>query len=261
LIINHAKINQWNYYYLLPEQTLFNSLEQYRNMFFLVMLAGLIIGFLLLYILSQHNVRPFIQLGNQLKDSIIKREELQTTLDEQKPLLRNFYIRSLMLGRISSKDEMDYIKNFLNLTDYNRTYIVLYIATYPSEHQASPISAEEYAEDGALRYKYAGLYEQSIFASLQKHFGTPLYLFYPKMHNYSILLSFDNQLDKDAIHKEISRLFKEFHEEVLCHHSMWSIGGLGSKNYNLENIWKSYQQASEAVSYASNEIYYNVIMN
>ena len=244
--------NGWIYYFVLPEHTINSSLSQFRNMFLLIMAAGLCVGLLFLIFISRFNERPFIQINDQLNDSMNKARELQNSLDYQQPLMQNTFIRNLMLGRISSRDEMEYIKTYLKLTSKDRKYFVLYIVTYPSEQQYDSDMPEYTDEAGEFTFGSSLTYDTYIISCLQKHFGEPLYLFNPKKHNYAILLSQDISCNmKEDGYNIVLGKFGEFHEDLLKQYAIWTIGGIGNTNQHLENTWKSYQQAHEAVSYAS----------
>lgn len=258
----------WVYYFVLPETTISSSLSQLGNMFLFITAAGFCIGLMFLIFISRINERPVIQLNEQLHDTMDRAEELQSSLDFQQPLVRNSFIRNLMLGRISSRDEMNYIKDYLKLGDNDKLYFVLYIATYPNEEQLKGYEYAEHMEDAdGFSYANSLAYDTNIIHCLQKYFGEPLYLFTPKKHNYSILLMADfgenngekeDAVNEEKIFSEIRVKFEKLHEDLLNQHAIWIIGGLGNTNHRLENTWKSYQQAHEAVSYASSS---NLIRN
>lgn len=247
-----SSVNSWDYYYVLPLNTLYQSLASYRSMFLLVMGAGLLIGFLLICLISHRNERPFLQLGTQLQDSQTRATRLQASLDYHQPLVRSSYIRSLMLGRVSSPDEMDYIRKYLGLDSEGHSYRVLYIVTYPDDEQIETPSQESQEASGQPAGDSPPKHDSSVETCLEKHFGAPLFLFHPKVHNYAILLDIaEGDAVDDGGWQLISSRFTAFHNEMLDSFSIWTIGGLGNVNHLLENTWKSYQQASEAVSYAS----------
>lgn len=242
--------NNWIYYLLEPKSSIESVLNQYRNMFLLTIFSGLVIGIILLYLLSQRNAIPVVRLNAQLKDSIFRTHELESVIQEQQPLVRNAYIRNIMLGRISTRGEMDYIQNYLGLTQKMVKYYVLYIVSYPNETSKLDDDIASFLdESGEFIPSSIPAYNANIIACLQKYFGEPLYLFSPKQHNYAILLTVPNNED---IISTLSEKFLAFHQEMLDNYSIWTIGGIGNPNHFLGNTWKSFQQAKKAVSYASN---------
>lgn len=248
--------NKWQYYYITPPEALQNSLRQYQNMYLLVTGASLLASFLLIYFLSKRNTRPYIQLGNQLKDSLSHSQQLESALKKQQPIIRNSYIRNIMLGRISSMDEMDYIKECLNLTKTNVSYYVLYIVIYPNEQQPE---AEMPGDEPAAEVQsslYSSAYDANILCCLKKYFGEPLYLFNPKKHNYVILLCEKNDVTCEELSEKTAKTFAAFHEELLENCGIWAMAGMGNLNHLLENTWKSYQQAMESASYASSKHFF-----
>ena len=241
-------------YYALPYSSIQRNLAQFRNMFLVVICAGLLVGFLLLFFLSRHNVRPYLVMDSQLRDTLSRAQQLQNTLDLQQPVVHSSYIRSLMLGRISSADELKYIQNYLGLDDTGRIYCVLYIVTYPDDQSAAEADLPEYTdESGGFTYDSALSYDAYVLACLKEHFGENINLFTPKNHTYALLISQEDRGDNDASANEIITAFQSFHRDVLERYAIWSIGGIGNYNRLPENLWKSYHQAVESVSYASSQ--------
>lgn len=248
-----SEITQWTYYLFQSESELMAFLRQYQMMFLIIIASGLLIGIILLYFLSLYNTRPFVLLNNQLNDSIIQTQELKIVLEKQRPVVRNSYIREIMLGKISSQDEMDYIKDYLEFNSEEVWYYVLYIASYPTEQQQTEDNTSLQEESFlAEEKKETTSTEKQILSSMQKYFGEPLYLFIPKEYNYAILLSAPKKDSLDYIYETLKIIFSEFHNEMLQQYSIWTMGGIGNLNHRLENTWKSYQQAMESVSYTTN---------
>lgn len=243
-------------YYALPYALIQSNLSQYRNMFLVVICTGLVIGFLLLIYLSRRNERPYLIMDGQLQDSLSRAQQLQDTLDLQQPVVHRSYIRNLMLGRVSSADELKYIQNYLGLPDQGRLYCALYIVTYPDDLSAAEADLPEYTDEaGAFTYGSALTYDAYVLSCLYKYFGENINLFTPKDHTYALLISQEDRGDNDASAAEIINTFQAFHRDVLEQYAIWSIGGIGNYNHLPENLWKSYQQAVESVSYATSQDY------
>lgn len=245
-----SSTNGWIYYLLEPKSNVEASLNQYQTMFLLTIFSGLGVGIILLYFLSRKNAMPVLQLDEQLQNSMFRTHELESVIQKQQPLIRSSYIRSIMLGRISTRDEMDYIQDYLNLTQKDLNYYVLYIVAYPNESSKLEEDISSFLdESGEFISSSVPAYNANIIACLQKYFGDPLYLFNPKQHNYAILLL---EQPDTTINSTLSDRFLAFHNEMLEDYSIWTIGGVGNPNHFLGNTWKSFQQAKKAVSYASN---------
>ena len=245
-----SSTNSWIYYLLEPQSIAASTLSQYKNMFLLTMVSGLCIGIILLYFLSKHNARPVIQLDAQLKDSIFRTHELESVLEKQQPLIQNSYIRNIMLGRISTRGEMDYIQNYLGLTNTDVKYYVLYIVAYLDGSSKLDDDVSSFLDEmEEFIPSSVSSHHTNIIACLEKHFGDPLYLFNPKQHNYAVLIV---EPSDTQVSPSLSEKFLDFHNEMLNSYSIWTIGGIGNPNHFLGNTWKSFQQAQKAVSYASN---------
>ena len=241
----------YNFYYVLPNTSIQSLLSQYRNMFLLVIGAGISIGLLLLFVLSKRNVRPYVTMNTQLKDSISLAQQLQHTLDLQQPFVHTSYVRNLMLGRISSKDELTYIEECLGVTDTSRIYSVLYIVTYPMDH----LLLENQLTTKEDNHYFIGdeilLYDTYIIPLLKKYFGEHIHMFSPKKYHYALIVSQKDVEEIEDAALQIKEQFYGFHHSLLETYSILSIAGLGKYNHFAENLWKSYQQALESVSYAS----------
>lgn len=251
-----SSANKWRYYYVMPVNAIQTSLRPYQNMYILVTGASLLACFLLIYFLSKRNTRPFVRMGNQLETSLSRSQQLESTLQRQQPIIRNSYIRNIMLNRISSADEMDYIRETLNLTRTDVSYYVLYIVAYPDGQQtdADPAGHTQEAESASPDLKAA--LDKRILSGLKEFFGEPLYLFNPKGHNYAILLHDAYDVTCEGLSEKIDRIFTAFHKKMLEECGVWTMAGMGNLNHLLENTWKSYQQAMESASYASSKHYF-----
>ena len=251
-----SKNNKWEYYYVIPVSHMQNSLRPYQNMYLLITGVTLLVCFLLIYFLSIRNTRPYIRMGDELDSSLSRSRQLESTLERQEPVIRNSYIRNIMLNRISSPDEMDYIKRYLNLTRTDIAYFVLYIVAYPNNPEPEAENTNENGNPAAGESSFPpdSAYDARVLSCMKKYFGEPLYLYHPKKHNYAILLREEENRAHEERMASISGTFAAFHEEMLAEHETWTMAGMGTRDHILENIWKSYQQAMESASYTSGDL-------
>lgn len=239
-------------YYVLPYSSIRSTLLSYRLMFVFVVLAGLALGIFLIFALTKINVRPFIEMDSELDASLAHAQQLQSTLDSQQPLVRSSYIRSLMLGRVTSEDELNYIENYLGLSTTGHIYNVLYIMTYPDDQAAAEKGLSGYTdESGEFTYGSALTFDTNVLSCLREVFGSDLKFFVPKHHAFALLINQDAQLPNEEAADAILKKFHAFHKKALESYAIWSIAGLGNYNHLPENVWKSYQQAVECLSYVS----------
>ena len=249
-----SKNNKWEYYYVIPVSHMQDSLRPYQNMYLLITGVTLLVCFLLIYFLSIRNTRPYIRMGDELDSSLSRSRQLESTLEKQEPVIRNSYIRNILLNRISSPDEMDYIKRYLNLTRTDIVYFVLYIVAYPNDPEPEAENTEGNPAAGESFSPPDSAYDTQVLSCMKKYFSGPLYLYLPKKHNYAVLLREKEDRTQEEVVASISGTFAAFHEEMLTEHETWTMAGMGTRDRILENIWKSYQQAMESASYTSGDL-------
>ena len=240
----------YTFYYVLPNTFIHSLLSQYQNMFLLVILSGTLIGILLLFVVSKHNVRPYTTMNTQLKDSLSLTEQLQHRLDALQPIIYVSYIRNLLLGKVSSKEELLHIEECLTLTDKTKIYSCLYIVTYPQDTSLHEVVTNKVTEPATIGNEMRW-YDTYIVPLIKKHFGEHLHMYSPKKYHYAIIISHEDVTNTEEAFCSIKSIFSNFNSELLESYSILSIAGVGNYNHYAENLWKSYQQALESISYAS----------
>ena len=99
--------------------------------FFVAAIAG---GLMLVFTISKRNIKPILELDQQLKATeqeksslLEEKSHLQKVMDNQRPIIFNSYVRQLLKGLIVYEQESIYANDFLGLTDRNLIFNVLYI--------------------------------------------------------------------------------------------------------------------------------------
>lgn len=236
--------NNWNYYFVQPANASLYSIEQYRNIFIVIILFAVALGFLLIVFLSRTNVKPIISLDNQLQDTIIQQETLQEVLETQRPIIQSSYLNKIILGEISSENELDYAIDYLDLDIAGKKFVVLYTHVYINQYEMN-------TEDDIVIGPDTDDFDGIINAAFNEYFDDPIYIFNPAENSYAILLSSPTDEDKEFSSLEIKEQFIEFHNYLLENYSIWIVAGLGNWSNNLMLTWKSFQRANEAVNYTS----------
>lgn len=98
-------------------------------LFIFFALLALLTGGCLVYYFSRRNVRPIIELGQELQTAVEVQKNLQEVVDSQRPIICTSYVRQLLSGTATSEDEVTYMENYLGIADssyYNVLYIVYY---------------------------------------------------------------------------------------------------------------------------------------
>ncbi|MDE5824514.1 MAG: hypothetical protein K2H91_07520, partial [Lachnospiraceae bacterium] len=231
----------FTYYYSYPsyESTAKNAPPQilYAALF-VAALAG---GFILIFMLSARNIRPIIELDQQLQVTELEKSHLQEVMDSQRPIIFNSYVRQFLRGMIVSPEEASYAREFLGLEDENYTYNGLYVVAYNSANEYLSSSNE-----------YITLEEcnQIVLDTLKQYMGDPLYCFSPSDRVYALIVVGKPDDAKDLIIKTNEAIVK-LHDHLLDTYGIWLFAGIGKNTDDILNVWESYQQAMEAVNYTS----------
>ncbi len=238
----------YTYYYSFPSFDTTSNTAVSHMAFLLIFAIALAVGAFLIFILSKRNVQPIIELGQELHEAVEAQNHLQEVVDSQRPIICTSYVRQLMSGTITSEEEAEYIRNYLELGDVSSYYNVLYVVVYNNSGDNTEALPADLSSPEEL---------QNIISTALKNFlGAPLYYFSPSERTYSILLRCDAEKEKDFI-LEVSNAILQLHDYMLDTYDIWLFAGIGRNTNSLMNVWESYQQATEAVSYTTkNYIFY-----
>ena len=238
-----SEFNGWNYYLIQPTAYLLNDLSAYQTTYIIAILAVLLISFLMILSLSRVNIKPYVQMHTKLESShqenIIlqeKNESLQDTLAKQHPLVYSAYVARIMKGAVSSEADIREISDFLKIKGLGElSFEVLLVSLRfdPSED--------------LNRYQLQE-YESLLYRSFYHYFGSDILIYHPDVNSFALLLSSETKTEDPACIAKIRETFTDLHNYLLEEHSLWTYAGLGDSNTKLPYFWKSYQQASEAVS-------------
>ncbi|MBQ2804144.1 MAG: helix-turn-helix transcriptional regulator [Lachnospiraceae bacterium] len=258
----------FTYYYSFPAFATTTNIDSQHTFFAAICLSALLAGGLFIFFLSRRNVRPIIELGQELHDAVEAQNHLQEVVDNQRPLICTSYVRQLLSGSITSEEEAHYIHDYLDINCDSTHYNVVYIAFY-SNYSGSPegISSEALSPE-TMSSKIPSLKAQTselspyenvhniISGAINNFFQAPLYYFNPSDRTYSILLDYNEDKEKDFILK-INNIILRIHDYLLDTYDIWLFAGIGKSTCSLMSIWESYQQAMEAVNYTTkNYIFY-----
>lgn len=237
----------YTYYYS------FTPFEQTQNMFIkravyiLTFCIALIIGCIMILFFSRRNVRPIIKLGQELQEAVVAQTHLQEVVDNQRPIICNSYVRRLLAGSVTSEEEVSYVKEYLNLVGENLYYNGLYVCVYNNANETSDSLPKEINTPEE--------FNTVVSEALQRFLGLPLYCFSPDDRTYAILLACPESDEKNFIF-HIHDIVVNLHNYLLDTYGIWLFAGVGNNTNDLMNVWESYQQAMEAVSYASKNYFF-----
>ncbi len=236
-----SSTNGWKYYLVQPESIALAH-NNYRYLSIVLLIIGLLTGLGLIILLVRRITKPVYQLDGRLKEAITDNEQLQEEIEHQKPLVRSSYIRQLLLGNINTPDEMDYIRDYLQLSEEHLYFNVLYMVVYNNENTELENTDSETA--AALPQLMQDAFTEYLSAP-----GTDIYLYSPAERIYAVLLAFTEESSGDIIKLQEKAL--KLHDYLLDAHGIWLFSGLGRQCDSLANVWEAYQQASDAASYTA----------
>ncbi|MGF7145647.1 AraC-like DNA-binding protein [Anaerotaenia torta] len=246
MFVTHARsrYNGWNYYLIQPVDASLYSLIQYRDLFLLIIFAALLVEFIMIFFLSKSNVKPILQLGKELQDILTTQKSLQKMAEEQIPVIRYSYLAKIMQGGISTQEELEYARHYLNISTEQRKFTVLYIVAYVNQF-------ELYVADSAVTGPDTTNYKEIIQKAVAHTFGEAAYIHSSDDREYAILLSSPLEEPDASSSSNVKEKFRTLHEYLMSTHSIWTFAGLGDWNSGLMVTWKSYQQARQAVTYTT----------
>ncbi len=239
-----SNYNQWHYYLVQPADDALYSLNTYRNIFIAVILIALLLEVTMIFILSRSNLKKIRQLGTELEDTLELQDNLQKVVETQKPLIMQSYMSKILKGNIATQQELDYAQHYLNIDTEGRKFSVLYLIAYINQY-------ELYIENSAVTVPEDIDYKELIEEGFELYFSQPAYVYSNKEGEYSVLLSFDASVSDETATAQIDDSFQQLHKNIRDQYAIWTFAGLGGWNEGLMITWKSYQQATEAVSYAT----------
>lgn len=238
--------NQWNYYLVQPATATLYSLEHYRDIFILIICLALAFGFILIFFLSKTNVKPIIQLDNELRSTITRQKHLQLMVDEQKPIIQQSYLSRIMRGGISSLKELNYAIEYLKVPINYHKFSVLYIIAYVNQYE---FQVENSGVTGLNTKNYDDIIKQTI----NKVFEEDVHIYKSDEREYILLLSSPMEESMEESTAKVKEKFHHLHEYLMENYSIWTFAGLGNWNSDLMVTWKSYQQANEVINYATKD--------
>lgn len=244
LIIHQTSgANSWNYYLALPAWAYKQTFHSTQQLLLVFLSLAFVIGVWLVFVFSRRNVRPIVRLGQELHEAVETTNQLQEVVDKQKPIICNSYVRQLMLGTVASEDEMEYIQDYLGMREEQYSFNVLYAVVYESqdESQASLPDVEKLFP--------------IVLEAMKLYLGEPLMRYSPSDRTYAVLLSCPKAEEDSFIMKMQDSVFR-LHEYLLDNHAIWFFAGIGRTTDSLINVWEAYQQAQEAINYASKNYFF-----
>lgn len=245
-----SSYNGWTYYLFQPEEMVFNSLLSYHKIYSCITISACIISFLVILFLSKRNLAPFFKIRTQLEDTLKEHSSLQQTLMMQKQIIHQSYTARLITGQIHNTDELNYISDYLNICTQDRKFCVLYITAY----YVNDMGYDTTSSDILSSEEQAG-YHKTLLSEFREAFGWDILIYDidAASNSFALLVGDEDNLsleDATALH---AGQFLALQERITKHYPFYLFCGMGNRNQDLTHIWKSYQQAVQAVAQASSK--------
>lgn len=241
-----SQLTGYTYYYSFPAFSSTSSTITKQMLYITCFVIAFLLGISLIIRFSRRNVAPIIELGQELNEAVEAQNHLQEVLDSQRPIICNSYVRQLLTGLIASEEEASYIKEYLNLVGELLYYNCLYIVAYNNAGDSS---------ENAQQIRSSDDFNHVITNALQNYLGSPLYYFNPADRTYALLLACTKEDEANLIIKT-NETIVQLHNYLLDTYGIWLFAGIGRNTDSLTNVWESYQQAVESISYTSKNYFF-----
>lgn len=241
-----SQLTGYTYYYSFPAFSSTSSTITKQVLYITCFVIAFLLGISLIIRFSRRNVAPIIELGQELNEAVEAQNHLQEVVDSQRPIICNSYVRQLLTGLIASEEEASYIKEYLNLVGEPLYYNCLYIVAYNNAGDSS---------ENAQQIRFSDDFNHVITNALQNYLGSPLYYFNPADRTYALLLACTKEDEANLIIKT-NETIVQLHNYLLDTYGIWLFAGIGRNTDSLTNVWESYQQAVESISYTSKNYFF-----
>ena len=241
-----SQLTGYTYYYSFPAFSSASSTITKHVLYITCFVIAFLLGISLIIRFSRRNVAPIIELGQELNEAVEAQNHLQEVVDSQRPIICNSYVRQLLTGLIASEEEASYIKEYLNLVGEPLYYNCLYIVAYNNAGDSS---------ENAQQIRSSDDFNHVITNALQNYLGSPLYYFNPADRTYALLLACTKEDEANLIIKT-NETIVQLHNYLLDPYGIWLFAGIGRNTDSLTNVWESYQQAVESISYTSKNYFF-----
>lgn len=241
-----SQLTGYTYYYSFPAFSSTSGTITKQVLYIICFVIAFLLGISLIIRFSRRNVAPIIELGQELNEAVEAQNHLLEAVNSQRPIICKSYVRKLLTGLTSSEEETSYIKEYLNLIGDPLYYNCLYIVAYNNAGDSGENTQQIRSSDD---------FNQVITNALQNFLGSPLYYFNPDSRTYALLLACTKEDESNLIIKT-NETIVQLHNYLLDTYGIWLFAGIGRNTDSLTNVWESYQQAVESISYTSKNYFF-----
>lgn len=254
-VITHtvSSYNKWDYYLLQPSSDILNDFNTYKKLYQFLIIIASTCSVLGIFLITRHNMKPYIEIQNRLENSESEKESLHNELLNQRPYVYNAYLARIMNGNMNNINNMSEILTFLKLDFTKSNYAVLYIIIVPSYDKINEVLNDSLNVDLEMEEVNQNSAE-TIEGLFREYWGSDICIYKPEPQHYALLLPLtDNNSNYDFFVEETHTKFTFFQQILEKEHSLLIGAGLGKANARVNYIWESFHLAKEAVSFISKE--------
>ncbi|RCW64279.1 helix-turn-helix domain-containing protein [Saliterribacillus persicus] len=257
VITEKSEKNDWLYVAGIPNRTLVEEAAPIKYISWSVTGITFIIGVIIALFFAYRNSVPINNVIKSLKEYadpdanneydflhgnisklISTNSDLQMQLTEQKPLLKDAFLKQLLSGEITERNSNVY--DFANQANVNLSCNHGYVSIVKVEGYEDMSSSEIYQELNAIRIV---IQQESI--KLFKNF------YVTNLHSDKLVYIFLAEDSNDVLNEEIEAMFATLQDLLLKEFRVNLKIGLGHPFESLSDISRSYNEAKHALDFAS----------
>ncbi|GAB2560197.1 helix-turn-helix domain-containing protein [Gracilibacillus alcaliphilus] len=256
LISSQSEKNDWIYVAGIPKEVLVQEAAPIKYITWSITSITFIIGLIICLVFAYRNSHPINNVIKTLKEYadpetkneydflhgnvtklISTNSTLQKQLREQKPLLKDAFIKQLLSGEINERDSN--LHDNASQANVDIDYDNGYVAIVKVEGYEELTSREIYEELNALRV----VIQQESLKLCDKFHVTNFY-------SDKLIYIFLTREDKELLQKKIDDMFKQLTQSLQTEYRILLKIGLGQSFQSISDISRSYNEAKQAIDYA-----------
>ncbi|GAE95314.1 DNA-binding response regulator [Gracilibacillus boraciitolerans JCM 21714] len=257
LITEKSEKNDWLYVAGIPHKTLIQEAAPIKYITWTVTGITFIIGLVIALFFAYRNSRPINNVIKTLKEYadpdakndydflhgnisklISRNKDLQMQLTEQKPLLKDAFLKQLLAGEITERNSD--LHEFANQANVNLSCDHGYVSILKIEGYEDMSSSEIYQELNAIRL----VIQQESMKIIDNFYVTTI-------HSDKLVYLFLDQEDDKILKEEIEKMFSSLQNLFQDEYRILLKVGTGHPFRSLSDISRSYNEAKHAMDYAS----------
>ncbi|QGH32941.1 helix-turn-helix domain-containing protein [Gracilibacillus salitolerans] len=256
LITEKSEKNDWLYVAGIPNETLLQEAAPIKYKTWIIIGITFIIGLFICLFFAYRNSRPINNVIKTLKEYtdpeakndydflhgnvsklISTNTDLQMQLTEQKPLLKDAFLKQLLSGEISESNSN--LHEFAKQTDVNLSSNSGYVAVLKVEGYEDMSSSEIYEELNAIRI----VIQQESMKICDKFYVT-------NIHSDKLVYIFLDQKDLESLKENIEKMFTSLTNLLQNDYRVLLKIGIGHPFVTIPDISRSYNEAKQAMDFA-----------